>query len=73
MKIAFVWFIFDFGISFGKMHDTNVNTFLHQKAKNKLVYLLRTAVKLSIPRALDSVLGKKKGTLVRNVDVLTNT
>ena len=53
------------------MQDTNVNNFLHQKAKNKLVYLLRTVV--TIPRALDSVLGKKKGTLVRNVDVLTNT
>ena len=59
LKIAFVWFIFDFGISFGKMQDTNVNNFLHQKAKNKLVYLLRTVV--TIPRALDSVLGKKKG------------
>lgn len=57
LKIAFVWFIFDFGISFGKMQDTNVNNFLHQKAKNKLVYLLRTVV--TIPRALDSVLGKK--------------
>ena len=33
LKIAFVWFIFDFGISFGKMQDTNVNNFLHQKAK----------------------------------------
>lgn len=59
LKIAFIWFIFDFGISFGKMQDTNVNNFLHQKAKNKLVYLLRTVVKLSVPRALDSALGKK--------------
>ena len=33
LKIAFVWFIFGFGISFGKMQDTNVNNFLHQKAK----------------------------------------